>query len=92
MFGLKLRIWRKTREKNLTAKLKKNQRLVYPLSMTHKSRPDYNNQELGTTKARRTVGSSNLWFAGAQRKGTKEREMITREQERLVKKCVKLRV
>jgi hypothetical protein len=34
-----------------TAKSKKNRRLVYPLSMTHKSRPDYNNQELGTTKA-----------------------------------------
>jgi hypothetical protein len=34
--------------------------------MTHKSRPDYDNQELGTTKAHK----------GAQRKDTKE---ITRE-------------
>jgi hypothetical protein len=32
-----------------TAKSKKR-RLVHPLSMTYKSRLDYNNQELGTTK------------------------------------------
>jgi hypothetical protein len=38
------------------------------LSVAHKSRPDYNNQELGTTKAPRTVSSTNLRFAGAQRK------------------------
>jgi hypothetical protein len=63
--------------KNLTAKArkaKKNLRLMYPLSMAHKLRPDYNNQELGTTKA------ANRRFDEPTVRGrTKERKIITRE-------------
>jgi hypothetical protein len=39
-------------------------------NLTRKSKPEYNNQELGTTKARRTAGSPNLWFAA--HKGKKD--------------------
>jgi hypothetical protein len=42
---------------------RKTRRLVYLLSMIHKSELDYNNEELGTTKAHRTYGLPSCAFA-----------------------------